>query len=120
MAKRESSSFGTRLAEERKRLGLRQAEFAERVGANVPKQSLYENDRRGLRAAYLARVHEAGVDILYLLTGKHRQGEPLGEDEGQLLSHYFSLPPELRKAMLDFVASLGVQFSTNPRADAGA
>src|SRR6185295_591896 len=67
-------SFGTRLAEERKRLGLKQAEFADLVGTDVPKQSLYENDRRELRADYLARLAEADVDIVYVLTGRRRKG----------------------------------------------
>ena len=68
-------SFGTRLAEERKRLGLKQAEFADLVGTDVPKQSLYENDRRELRADYLARLAEADVDIVYVLTGRRSEGE---------------------------------------------
>ena len=55
----ESMGFGARLAEERKRLGLKQAEFAALVGTDVPKQSLYENDRRELRADYLARLADA-------------------------------------------------------------
>jgi hypothetical protein len=37
-------SFGKRLAEERRRLLRKQAEFADLVGTNVAKQSLYEND----------------------------------------------------------------------------
>jgi transcriptional regulator with XRE-family HTH domain len=57
-------SFGSRLAEERKRLGLKQAEFADLVGTDVPKQSLYENDKRELRADYLARLARLDVDLV--------------------------------------------------------
>ena len=79
-------SFGTRLAEERKRLGLKQAEFADLVGTDVPKQSLYENDRRELRADYLARLADAAVDIVYVLTGKRSEGEWLDGGPRDLLS----------------------------------
>ena len=78
-------SFGTRLAEERKRLGLKQAEFAALVGTDVPKQSLYENDRRELRADYLARLADAQVDVVYILTGRRSEGEWLEEDRASAL-----------------------------------
>jgi transcriptional regulator with XRE-family HTH domain len=98
--------FGARLAEERKRLGLKQAEFAAKVGTDVPKQSLYENDHRELRAAYLAGVADAGVDVLYVLTGRRSEGPWLDEDVGRLLSAYFGLPPELRKAVVRLAREL--------------
>ena len=72
-------SFGERLAEERKRLGLRQAEFAALVGTDVPKQSLYETGRRELRADYLSRLADAKVDVGYVLTG-----QDLGPEEWPL------------------------------------
>ena len=92
-------SFGTRLADERNRLGLKQAAFAKLVGTTVPTQSLYENDRRELRAAYLTRLSEAGVDMIYILTG--RRGDPgrLGEEASELLTAYVALPAELQQEM---------------------
>lgn len=107
-------SFGTRLAEERKRLGLKQADFAERVGTDVPKQSLYENDRRELRAEYLARLVEQDVDVVYILCGRRSGAESLGEGASTLLSAYLGLPPELQQALEDFVATLRDQFSRPP------
>jgi transcriptional regulator with XRE-family HTH domain len=104
-------SFGTRLAEERKRLGLKQAEFAGLVGTDVPKQSLYENDRRELRADYLARLADAEVDIVYILTGRHSEGDWLGEEASELLCAYISLPEEMRQALEDLARSLRQQFS---------
>jgi transcriptional regulator with XRE-family HTH domain len=104
-------SFGTRLAEERKRLGLKQAEFANLVGTDVPKQSLYENDRRELRADYLARLAEADVDIIYVLTGRRSEGEWLKRGPSDLLSAYLSLPPELQDALEGLANSLREQFS---------
>jgi transcriptional regulator with XRE-family HTH domain len=103
--------FGSRLAEERKRLGLKQAEFSDLVGTDVPKQSLYENDRRELRADYLARLAEADVDIIYVLTGRRNEGEWLGEGPSDLLSSYLTLPPEMRQALEGLARSLRGQFS---------
>jgi transcriptional regulator with XRE-family HTH domain len=103
--------FGARLAEERKRLGLKQAEFASLVGTDVPKQSLYENDRRELRADYLARLAAAKVDVGYVLTAKRSEGAWLGEGASELLSAYVGLPPELQDALLRFVRDLNRHFA---------
>ena len=107
-------SFGTRLAEERKRLGLKQADFAGLVGTDVPKQSLYENDRRELRAEYLARLVEADVDVVYILSGRRSGAESLGEGASALLSAYLGLPPELRASLEEFVAAIRSQFTRGP------
>ena len=104
-------SFGTRLADERKRLGLKQAEFAKLVGTDVPKQSLYENDRRELRADYLARLADADVDILYVLTGRRSDGDWLGQGPSDLLSAYLSLPPALQEALESLAHALRAQFT---------
>ena len=89
--------FGARLKEERIRLGFKQAEFAELVGTDVPKQSLYENDRRQLRARYLARLEPVGVDLLYVVTGRRSGSALLGEDATAFLAGYLGLPEELRE-----------------------
>jgi transcriptional regulator with XRE-family HTH domain len=107
-------SFGARLAEERKRLGLKQAEFASLVGTDVPKQSLYENDRRELRADFLARLAAAKVDVGYVLTAKRSEGAWLSEEASELLSAFLAMPADLQSALLRFVADLGQQFAHGP------
>jgi transcriptional regulator with XRE-family HTH domain len=104
-------SFGSRLAEERKRLGLKQADFADRVGTDVPKQSLYENDRRELRADYLARLVDHDIDVVYILSGRRSGAESLGEGASALLSAYLALPPDLQHALEEFVAAIRDQFT---------
>jgi transcriptional regulator with XRE-family HTH domain len=99
-------TFGARLREERKRLGLKQAEFAALVGTDVPKQSLYENGHRSLRAAYLARTAAAGVDVLYVLTGRRSEGEWLDSSAGEFLSAYLKLPSGFRGAVAHLVDDL--------------
>ena len=109
------TGFGARLAEERKRLGLKQSEFATLVGTDVPKQSLYENEKRELRADYLARLAAAEVDVVYVLTGRRREGRWLGEEPSGLLSAYLGLPAELQDAVLRFVGDLEGQLSRGRR-----
>ena len=104
-------SFGTRLAEERKRLGLKQAEFATLVGTGVPKQSLYENDRRELRADYLARLAEADVDVLYILTARRGEGGRLDQGPTDLLSAHLALPPDMQQALEALARALRDKFS---------
>ena len=101
-------SFGARLAEERKRLGLKQAEFAALVGTDVPKQSLYENDRRELRADYLARLVDASIDVVYVLTGARMEGSTLSSQASDLLSCYLRLPDDLQQALSDFAERLAL------------
>src|SRR3954470_1675006 len=98
--------FGSRLAEERKRLGLKQAEFAALVGTDVPKQSLYENDRRELRADYLARLADAKVDVVYVLTGQRMEGTWLSTGASELLNAYLSLPDDLQRLLLSLSSGL--------------
>jgi transcriptional regulator with XRE-family HTH domain len=98
--------FGNRLAEERKRLGLKQSEFAVLVGTDVPKQSLYETGKRDLRADYLARLAGAGVDVVYILTGQRTEGSWLGEGASELLSAYLSLPRDVQQTVLELAESL--------------
>jgi transcriptional regulator with XRE-family HTH domain len=107
--------FGARLAEERKRLGLKQAEFASLVGTDVPKQSLYENDRRELRADYLSRLAAAKVDVVYVLTAKRSEGAWLGEEASQLLSAYLAMPEDLQEAVLRLVGDLSRHFALGSR-----
>jgi len=80
----------------------------------VPKQSLYENDRRELRAEYLARLVEADVDVVYILSGRRSGAESLGDGASALLSAYVALPRELQQALEEFVATLRDQFTRPP------
>jgi transcriptional regulator with XRE-family HTH domain len=59
-----------RLREERKRLGLTQEELAIIGGVKVNAQSIYERGVRVPNAIYLANIAKAGVDVLYVVTGR--------------------------------------------------
>ena len=107
-------SFGKRLADERRRLGLKQAGFAALVGTDVPKQSLYENDKRALRADYLVRLAEAGVDIVYVLTGRRGEGRALGQQASDLMTAYLALPADMRRAVEALARALRAAFAGRP------
>jgi len=98
--------FGARLKEERKRLGLRQADFADLAGTDAAKQSLYENGRRDLRGEYLARLVEAQVDVVYILTGRRSVGEWLAPGAADLLSAYLAMPSDMQVALENVARTL--------------
>lgn len=100
------AAAGLRLAEERRRLGLTQVELARRVDASKIKQSLYESGRRELKAAYLEKAAQAGIDILYVLTSRRRTGDLLDTRAAELISAYLGLPAETQSTVLRFTQSL--------------
>lgn len=66
----EQSTISERLREERQRLGLSQDGLASSGGVTRRSQGLYETGERTPGAAYLAKIADAGVDVVYVLTGK--------------------------------------------------
>lgn len=88
--------IGARLREEREALGANQTDFAQIGGVQRRAQVNYEAGERSPDAAYLAAVAQAGVDVLYVLTGRrsvtyqtHAQGATvtsIGATEGGLLT----------------------------------
>lgn len=64
------SKLGERLREERERLGLSQAEFAEKVGVHRNTQVRYESGKRQPDSDYMAQIQDLGVDAGYLIFGR--------------------------------------------------
>lgn len=75
----ELEQFGRRLREERKKLKMRQAAFAEACGVKKTTQFNYEKGTREPTASYLLAAAKQGVDTLYLVTGKCAPEPELGE-----------------------------------------
>jgi transcriptional regulator with XRE-family HTH domain len=84
------SVFSERLKEERKRLNLNQTDFGEIAGVGKEAQLHYEKGNRCPDADYLMAVAAAGVDVLYLLTGKRMSAldMALSADEADLVAAY--------------------------------
>ncbi|WP_366520965.1 helix-turn-helix transcriptional regulator [uncultured Desulfovibrio sp.] len=101
-------TFSARLKEERKRLGLKGIEVAQLVGISRETQSLYENGKRTPDVEYLAKLHSAGFDALYLLTGSHivvTGPPPLKKDETTLLENYRRASRAIKQAAQAVLAS---------------
>lgn len=62
-------SLGSRLREERERLGMSQTSFASIAGVTKNTQLLYESDQRSPKADYLQPLSGIDVDIQYVVTG---------------------------------------------------
>lgn len=62
--------LGERLKSERERLGLNQTDFAALAGASKHAQINWEKGVASPNAAALAAWSEAGVDVLYVVTGR--------------------------------------------------
>lgn len=96
------SVFYERLREERKKLGLNQAEFAALGGVTVDSQGNYERGLRKPDSAYLEAIAREGVDVAYLLTGvrttfavmksadggEAKVAQHLTQEEAALLANY--------------------------------
>lgn len=63
--------LGKRLKEERERLGLTQAKFAEACGVGRTAQFNYERGEREPSWSYISAAEKIGVDVLYIFTGMH-------------------------------------------------
>ena len=65
-----AEGVGSRLREERNRLGLTQGQFAGLAGIQKLAQSQYESGVREPRVSYLAAIGAAGANLYYILFGK--------------------------------------------------
>jgi transcriptional regulator with XRE-family HTH domain len=72
----ELSTVGSRLKEERERLGLSQIKMAELAGASKHSQIDWEADRSSPNARYLGSISTAGADVLYIITNERRSTSP--------------------------------------------
>ncbi|MGK5079623.1 helix-turn-helix domain-containing protein [Janthinobacterium sp. HLX7-2] len=97
--------FFERLKEERKRLGLNQDEFAALGGVKKGAQFNYENGSRTPDSDYLAAIADAGVDVLYLLTGGYSTSA-LPSDENELLIGYRRLDVRSKARVLGLIEGI--------------
>ncbi|RTR82558.1 XRE family transcriptional regulator [Pseudomonas aeruginosa] len=101
-------AIGARLQIERKRVGLNQDEFAQRVG--VAKRTLagYEAGNADVGASVLALSANIGVDVLYVVTGERKLQPIDGMDgsETQLVENYRQLSEEDRNYTSRVVAAM--------------
>lgn len=107
-------TIGKRIAEERKRLGFTQAQFAKLTGVSFSSQRRYEDGRSAPDTDYLDALDRIGVDYFYVLTGLARG---FSEEEAKLyvngLDRGFSKEEATRPDIAHLITgdtSLGVGF----------
>jgi transcriptional regulator with XRE-family HTH domain len=74
------NSIGLRLREERRRLGLSQEEFGALGGEKFVRQtvSYWEKDELSPPSTFLVNAADAGLDVLYVITGRRDPGQTAG------------------------------------------
>jgi transcriptional regulator with XRE-family HTH domain len=102
------TDFGTRLREERNRLGMSQEEFAAISGVGLNAQGRYERGMRSPRADYLMSIAARGVDILYLLTGV-QYCPPATDEEAMMLQGVRRIGADDRQAIRQIITTLAQQ-----------
>lgn len=90
--------IGARLQAERKRLDLTQEQFALVVGVSKRTVASYESGAREAGAALLSLAAEAGVDVLYVVTGSRtpQAADGLSSDEALLIERFRGMSAEGR------------------------
>lgn len=113
------NGIGSRIREERERLGLTQRVFGDIGGVEPNAQGKYESGERTPKADYLAAVAARGVDALYVLSGVSTPmaAVDLNTDEEVLLGCYRNLPQADQEAVRQLLRSLG---GATPRALGGS
>lgn len=97
-------SFFERLKLERKRLKLKQTEFAAATGVTPQSQIQYEKGRMRPSSDYLEKLAALGCDVAYIITGE-RGGVHLTEEESEFLLLMRKAAPEVRKTALEVLRS---------------
>mgnify|MGYP001601791592 FL=1 len=114
--------IGNQLRKERERLQLSQHAFGRIGGVGQNAQGHYENGCRAPKADYLAAVAAAGVDILFVLTGRATPASiyNLSLAEEIVLLNLRSLPREDRDAIWQLTTSLAESQSSYIKLDKSA
>ncbi|QTL38523.1 hypothetical protein HGO23_11455 [Xenorhabdus budapestensis] len=82
------STMGSRIKEERERLGLSQNEFANMVGYSFIQQICYERDNSPLGRLYLQALTKHGIDTLYIITGNRLRPINISIEEQEIIENY--------------------------------
>ncbi|WP_258087366.1 hypothetical protein [Xenorhabdus bovienii] len=82
------STTGSRIAEERARLGFSQSEFANLVGYSLIQQICYERDEIPLSGLYLQALTKHSVDTLYIITGNRLHPINISAEEQEIIENY--------------------------------
>jgi transcriptional regulator with XRE-family HTH domain len=100
--------LGERIAAERKRLGLTQADAADVCEVSRGMWVRYENDKAVMRSDVMARFVGFGADANYILLGTRTEPVDLSRREACLIANYRASPEEAQRSV-ETMASLLAQ-----------
>lgn len=100
------SLFGNRLKEQRKKLGLKQSEAAEKCGVSREIWGKWERGENKPTSEKLFSFEKIGIDVQYVMHGVQGAAPPeqlaLSADEQAWLALFRQLAPAARRSVLDF------------------
>jgi transcriptional regulator with XRE-family HTH domain len=99
-------SLFLRLADERKKLGLTQAEAGSACGVSREMWSRYEKGKASMGSDVLALFAVAGADVAYILTGVRAVPPQLSSREAALLDNYRHCPDDAQRNVEGMVSLL--------------
>ena len=87
-------AIGNRLQIQRKQLGFIQERFAAELAISKRTLAGYEAGTSDIGASVLAKASELGVDVQFVVTGKHALAgaDAISAPESDLLEHFRKLP----------------------------
>lgn len=100
--------IGSRLKQERKRLGYSQVKFAKAAGSSKNSQYNYEKGERSPTADYLEAIAALGADVLYIVTGTRTPmpADSLSPEENQVVIDYRTVPSDDQAAIRRVASAL--------------
>jgi len=109
--------MGNRIREERERMGWSQQAAANAVGIRREMWAKYEaGSEPGAKA--LAGMTAAGVDIIYILTGKRQtETQPISTDDHALLQDFHAAPVQVREGVKTALSAFSPQSVTSRNRD---
>ncbi|WP_099124859.1 helix-turn-helix domain-containing protein [Xenorhabdus stockiae] len=80
--------MGSRVTEERERLGLKKTDFEHLIGCPHNTLYSYEQNEASLSGLHLQKLAEHGFDMLYIVTGNKTQPMNISTDEQEVIENY--------------------------------
>jgi len=108
------SSLGERLREERERLGLSQAAFAELADTFRQTVLSWERGKTAPDGFRLMKLAAAGVDVVYVMTGQ-REATLLSREETALVDNYRHSSPDSQRILRETSATFAQPVSGRRR-----
>jgi transcriptional regulator with XRE-family HTH domain len=96
--------FAARLVEERKRLGITQADLRDQTGVGRSTQVKYESGETSPDVRYLVKLGGMGFDVMYLLTGE-RGAAAMPVEHQNLIEAYEEAPEDVKRAVFGVLLS---------------